>query len=351
MSKYSVDKLADGNILVGNGHRPWWFHADRHDASVLYPGAIPVADVESRLFAWHLESAPVALLVPCTLDDPEMTNVGPDGKPFKIVVQGDRQGVIRSDNGAMMGLFKSGYKIHQYREWLLETVSTILNDDLVILSAGVLGNGQVAWVKVGLTESATAGGLTYNTGLLAVTSANGTIASGYGRSNTLEVCDNTLTAGLGETKENNTRVKVKHSKYSGFRLESAREALQIIARANDEMGQFLEDMASVKVTDSDFSAVVHALNPIPADEGIAQTKAYTKHGQLNGLWLRSPMVAPVKGTAMGILQAFNTWEHHIKGVRKDTVRQERNQLEAIDGTIEASDRIVMDTMRELSILV
>ena len=84
-----------------------------------------------------------------------MTHVDDRGDPMRWTVVADRQAICRSDTHAVMGIFASGYAMHQYREWLLTTVADILDDDLSISSAGLLRSGAVAWVEVSVPESIT----------------------------------------------------------------------------------------------------------------------------------------------------------------------------------------------------
>ena len=83
---------------------------------------------------------------PADLD--RMTHLDPLGSPARWVQVDDRQAITRSDTDAVLGIFTSGYVMHQYREWLLSTVANILDDDLVISSAGLLRGGAIAWVEV-----------------------------------------------------------------------------------------------------------------------------------------------------------------------------------------------------------
>ena len=93
---------------------------------------IPIEDVERRLFHWQAESRRLAMETPAELET--MSHLSEDGQPMRWVVLEDRQAIARSDDsaGKAMGLFKSGYQMHQYREWLLTTVANILDDTLSI---------------------------------------------------------------------------------------------------------------------------------------------------------------------------------------------------------------------------
>jgi hypothetical protein len=88
------------------------------------------------------------------------------------------------------------------------------------------------------------------------------------------------------------------------------------------------------------------LCPIPNLEDSTQTavtRAENKRGAIAGLYAHDDRVAPWSGTALGVLQAFNTWEHHVNGSSKNRV--ERNVLNALSGKTEKADNKVLDTLR------
>src|SRR4051794_20181705 len=162
-----------------------------------YPGPIPVEEVKRRLFAWQAVPRRVAVEFPATVET--MTHLNDAGEPVHWVVQADRQAIAPSDRDHVMGLFKDGYTIHQYDQWLLQNVATILDDDLAISSAGLLRGGAVAWVEVSVPETITTPeGVAFRPNLLAATSFDGSIATTFKRTVTDTVCDNTRECALAE---------------------------------------------------------------------------------------------------------------------------------------------------------
>lgn len=131
MSKETISWL-NLNTLIGftdkRGHAWHYKAAEQGQESNHYTGAIPVADVERRLFNWTaVEGSIVA------------THMSVDG--VITTADPDRKAIMRSDTGAILGIFKNGYEPHQYTEWLLNTVATILDDSLSIGSTGLLKGG------------------------------------------------------------------------------------------------------------------------------------------------------------------------------------------------------------------
>jgi len=79
-----------------------------------------------------------------------------------------------------------------------------------------------------------------------------------------------------------------------------------------------------------------------------QTKALTmaekKRDELLTMWMHDERVAPWLGTAYGVLQLNNTYNHHKVATNKGTVRGERNFFQAANGDFEKSDRLILDTL-------
>lgn len=124
MSKEPLQHL-NTNVLIGNtisGDGPGTTGPRSKAAeSNHYPGPVPVADVERRLFHWQAESRRVAVEVPA--DVATMSHLGPDDRPGPLGDHPDRQAIARSDraDGSVIGIFTGGYVMHQYRSWLLDT--------------------------------------------------------------------------------------------------------------------------------------------------------------------------------------------------------------------------------------
>ena len=325
------------HTLIGftdkRGHA-WHYRADaQSDEPNHYPGAVPIDDVQRRLFGWDAGTAAVYA-----------EYFDADG--FVRLTDDARQAVVRpagafgpEDPGAILGLFKDGYSIHQFREWLLGTVGQILDDDLSIGSAGLLRAGAVAWVSVEVPETiATPEGVEFRPNLLACTSHDGSLATTFRRVVTNVVCDNTMSAALGESGQ---RIKVKHSRHSRLRLGEARQALQIVHTIADDFAAQVAELAATTVTDRQWARFLDGHVTVGA--GRSRTLAERKRDSLNRLWDHDVRVAPWRGTAWGVVQAVNTYVHHEQTVR-GMERAERNMLRAVDGGADTLDASTLETL-------
>lgn len=350
MSRETLEHL-NTNVLIGNtDHRgtAWHYRAEEQgNESNHYPGPIPVADVERRLFNWEAVSRPLAVEVPAELET--MTHLNEFDIPARWRVIEDRQAICRSDTDAVMGVFTQGYEMHQYREWLLTTVANILDDQLSISSAGLLRGGAIAWVEVSIPESITTPeGVVFRPNLLATTSFDGSIATTFKRTVTDTVCDNTREVALAEHGQH---YKVKHSRYSRAKLADARAALAMVHTLADDFAREVAELCATKVTDQQWERFLDAYvsrfdnSGLPL-RGRALTVADKKRDTLQRLWRHDHRVAPWTGTAHGVVQAVNTHAHH-EGVVRGSTRAERNMLKTVVGDFGKLDRNTLSTLTKV----
>jgi phage/plasmid-like protein (TIGR03299 family) len=333
MSKETLAWL-NNNVLVGmtdkRGHA-WHYKASEQGAeSNHYAGFVPVADVKRRLFHWTADARPIGVSIP---------TITPSGVSEEWTTIDGRKAIVRSDTGAVLGIFGEGYQPHQYAEWLLGTVGTILSGEINITSAGLLKGGAVGWVECSVPDNVhTPEGVTFRPNILAGTSLDGSVATFFKRTITETVCDNTLSIARAESS---TTYRVKHTRHSGFKLADAREALDIIWQSADDFADAVAQLCATDVTDRQWSAFLDGFAPVKDARGIALegrslTMAENKRETMGKLWNHDERVSPWRGTAFGVIQAANTYQHH-EAIVRGTSRVERNLLNAIDGTTEKND--------------
>jgi phage/plasmid-like protein (TIGR03299 family) len=285
--------------------------------------------VKRRLFGWE----PVEGTVETTY------KVGSD------LVRGidrTRKSVVRPDTGEVLGVFKRGFKIHEYKQWLVTNVESILDDELSIGSAGLLKGGALAWVQVEIPETCTTPeGVAFRPFLSAATSLDGSLSSTYQTGAQLIVCDNTLSAALAERDA--LRLKIKHSSRSLGRISEVRDALGIIHQVADSFEAQVASLCDTSVSDTQWAEFLDAYAPVPEQPGRGRTIAERKRAELDALWRDDPRAAPWHGTAFGVLQAVNTHVHHVQSVR-GAHRAERNMHRAITGGVDELDHATVDAL-------
>jgi hypothetical protein len=157
--------------------------------------------------------------------------------------------------------------------------------------------------------------------------------------NTVVVCDNTLSLGLAE-KTGTSRTR--HSKHSGFKVQNVRDAIGVVHTMADSIMLEIEALASISVSDKQFFDIVNRLVPIAemgSTTNSARTKLGNKQDAIYDLYSKNPMVAPWTGTKLGVIQAFNTYAHHMSGTDKN--RAQRNLSNAVMGKTDDADSEVL----------
>ena len=81
-------------------------------------------------------------------------------------------------------------------------------------------------------------------------------------------------------------------------------------------------------------------------KGRGLTLAEKKRDNLERLYRHDCRVAPWAGTAHGVVQAVNTYEHHESTVR-GVQRPERNMLRAITGDFGKLDRLTLSRLNSV----
>lgn len=342
MSKESFEWL-NQNVLVGFTEKrgnAWHYRAsEQGDESNHYPGAIPQDDVLRRLFSWHATERPLIIPKLAEKNDGEWVWDSEDGE---LILDNNYKVIVRDDTHDILGIFKDSYVGHQYDEWLLNQVSQILDDDLQIGSAGLLRNGARAWLSVEVPDNiVTPEGVEFRPHLLSSTSFDGSLATTYKRCIQIVVCDNTLEAGLSEKGQ---MFKVRHSKYSGMRLNDARDALAIVHNMADDFSAQISEWTAEKVSDEEFDKFLNTLIEVPEEDGKGKTRAENTHSELRGMYKSDQRCAPWYGTAFGVIQTMNTYTQQVSTVRGDRTRAERNMDNVLSGTFASKDADVLKAL-------
>lgn len=339
MSKETMSHL-NTQVLIGFTDQrgtAWHYKKDEQGAEPNhYPAAIPVADVQRRLFSWKAKAVDMWVDVPTSLKD----QLGP------MVAVPNRQAIVRDDNWQVLGVPSKAYQPHQYDEWLLKQVANLLDDDLSIGSAGLLKGGAIAWVQVEMADSWKVADVEFRPHLLATTSFNGEIATLYKRTCTVVVCDNTRAQAL---REKGQEFRVKHTSQSLLRLSDARDALQIVHSIGDDFAAEIETLMGVKVSDQKFDRFLSLLAPSDDRESKqSQTRNENLRNSLRQMWQTDIRCAPFRGTAFGAVQTVNTWRQHIKPTRAGRSLIERTMMDTMTGVTELEDRKVAEMVMAIA---
>lgn len=368
-------------VLVGNcANRPAAWHNDpelrrrKGWADNHFDKYIDMPTVIARLFDWEAQAVPKANLVPC--DKKDANFFGPQGQPFKVMVTGTwrkkpatdgesvddyeylglEQGIIRSDNKAHLATHGPGYKIHEYKEWLLGLQAKVIGQqDLSILGAGLLRNGLQAYVQVALPETVhdSSTGLQFVPFMMVATSLDGSMPTTISRQSLYVVCDNTRDMALRQAGNSGLIYTAKHTARSldWERIEEVRNAMKILVKTAKDIVAEHKELAAVKVTRNQAIKVMDVILPLPKRDEATERKvgrAKTRREAFWGTYTRDPMCSDYKGTALGLLHAFNThWTRKRQLNGDDFYRFQKNMDATIRGQVNKFDRQVISVMADV----
>lgn len=287
-----------------------------------------LAEVRKGLFNWDAVEAP-------------LTATSPNG----ITPIDSHKAIVRSDNGGVVGIVGAGYQVHSYQEWLTDNLANIVDDkDVIVQSAGLLNSGSRAWVQIAPNSEPKdmGGGFKVSPFILAGTSLDGSTATIYKRNAIAIVCQNTYAASMSGKPD----VRIKHTRNSAFKIQSAREALDVMLGIQDEFESEVQAMLATEITDKRFEEIVtEFLGGKPEVKEGESTRGATifdrKFEDITSLWRNDIRVAQWRGTGLGAMQAFSTYQQHVADVRGAT-RAERNADRLLSGAADRFDATVRD---------
>lgn len=334
MSRETITHLNQQTLIGYTDKRgtAWHYRADEQGAEPNhYTGPIPTEDVRRRLFNWKALEGQITA-----------TALTQDG--VLTTTAEDRKAIMRSDTGAILGVFKSGYQVHDYDQWLIQNVENLLDADLHIGSAGLLKGGAVAWVQVEMDDTLETEGVQFRPFLTAATSLDGSLASTYQVGAQVVVCDNTLSVALGADSAH--RVRVRHSAKSLGRINDVRAALNIVHHTAEAFTEQVDRLTRVEVTDQQWAKFLGEHFQASGDSKRSQTITERKRAEVDHFYSEHPWVAPWKGTGWGVLSAINTWTHHGQDVRGAS-RAERNMERAVKGQVAQVDAGALSSLEKV----
>lgn len=348
MSRETIEWL-NTNVLIGFTDKrgtAWHYKASAQgEEPNHYPGAIPVGDVKRRLFNWRpIEVTPTLTFVKDQEWDEETQTAS---RSAMVINDTTHKAIVHPVTNEVFQYASAKYQLHHYDEWLLDTVSQILDSDLSIGSAGLLEGGGLAWVQVEMPETITTPeGVKHRPWLAATTAHNGSTATTYKKGTTDIVCDNTRTAFFMNKGES---LRVKHTANSVGRLAEVRDALAIVHTAGDEFNAYVKELCEQDVTERQWGRFLteQYAPEFPHFTDREKTFVTKRREQLDDLYHFDNRVSPWQGTAYGVVQAVNTYVHHHQTVRGRS-RAERNMLMTLRGDFDRVDNTALSMLEAVT---
>lgn len=383
MSEFTIEHLAD-NVRIGDKIRPWWDPTGKFTGS-LFAGSVPEEEVRAIL-DWTPEEVPVytrcesqdaadaaeLFTILAAVQSGEMTGetvqalvkaLGFEEVPNRKAIKGRRGTVLHIPTGDADNR-RRGYVAHPYYETLVEKglgrLVAEADSPLYYGTVGCLGDGKYGWVQVRPPEGMTSrSGMDLLPWIGGMSTLTGQMSTTFAQMTTTMVCDNTFRAGVNEAArravEANRRaksgqaaedtatgvLKIRHTAGSVDLLRNIGDALGLMWESTLDLSEELDLYADVTVSDEQFTGTLDLLAPVtPEMSKVSTTKAEKKRAEITSLYRRDIRVAPWNGTALGVLQAFNTWHQHNQTVR-NVSRDHRRILNTMGGEYSKVDGAVI----------
>lgn len=209
-------------------------------------------------------------------------------------------------------------------QYVLHTPEQVftLGEDIIeqghpLSALGSINGGRRAFAAYAL-DGITIGGFDQiDMFLNALTDFTGGGATIYRVSGIRTVCANTFNAVMRQYELPTHKVRHTGAELSN-RLDETRRALDIGWTAMQEFEREANAFLARETTASEFDAIVAALIPTPDDLGDrAKANRLEEREQVRHLYEDSDTVAPIRGTAWGILNAFTEWADWQSGQYTD----------------------------------
>lgn len=235
--------------------------------------------------------------------------------PGRVVTYRTDTGTVLSNNTV-----SEGFTVVQNRDAFAFGDNILDEGGANVETAGSLFEGRLVFVSFELPDSIHVEGdeSEYRLFLL--------ISNGHDGKNALRasvtvervVCRNTLRIAHKRAISSWT---MKHTSGLEGRLAQAKQALGITHRYAETFAESASDLVSKTLAERQVDAILQDIYPLTekqaerVDEKGEEAFAKVTAGKVRAVYHESPTVAPVKGTAYGILQAVTEYEDHIKVYR------------------------------------
>lgn len=370
MSKETLETL-NRLVLVGNcANRPAAWHNDPKLRARMgwannhFDDFVPMSEVVSRLFDWEALAVPKANLIP--VDKKDANWFDKDGRPFRIEMTGGyhtsphsgleeyhgEKGIVRSNDFSHMATHGASYRIHDYKQWLLNLQQEIIGDELKILGAGLLRNGLQAYVQIALPEKIhdDTTGIEFLPYMMAATSLDGSMPTTFTRQGLYVVCDNTRDMALRQSERSGMIYTAKHTARSldMSKIKVLRNSLSLLVKSAEDMAAENRELAAIKVTRSKWIKIIDIIEPLPKPEEATPTKvtrAQKRRELLDATYSYDPMCALYKGTGLGVVHSVNTYWTHYRQVNGE--RWDANMNGVIRGTTKSVDIQTVSAMAQV----
>lgn len=184
-------------------------------------------------------------------------------------------------------------------------------------TAGSLFGGKKVWLTARIGDFARICGEDYNIYLLISTTHDGSRAFTAATTFIRVVCNNTETFAMQAAK---TKWSLHHKQTLEGKVDEARNALKLTAKATDAFQDEVERMIEIQVTKDQFNAIITAEGFLPEQKNQKQKNI----DALMNVFENEPTIVDtdINGTGWGAFNAVTYWVDHVKPSRSLDARMQ-----------------------------
>lgn len=247
---------------------------------------------------------------------------------------------IRDTDDRVLGVVTDKYQVVQNHEAFAFT-EELLGHGIRYETAGMLQDGRKTWILAKMPQRYQMSGDWIEPYLVFYNSHDGSGSLKVALTPIRVTCQNTLNLALRRAKRN---WSTKHTGDIRQKLEDARETLFRAEQYMDELGNEMNYLASIRVSDREAEEFIKELIALPKNATKAQEKNTEKLRQdLRTRYLLAPDLSELPGTGYRLINAVSDFATHTKPLRQTPNHQENLFARTIDGhpLIDRAHRMIL----------
>lgn len=272
-----------------------------------------------------------------------------DGQPAELP---DKFATVYEDNpGLILGIVGSRYTVVQSATAFRAIDRWLADGRVKYEAAGALDEGRKVFILVRIDEDFLIGGVDPITPYALVTNSHdGSSGLGVKLVSTRVVCQNTLNISLREKGE---RIGIRHTASAEANIESAAEALGLVARQQAETMQRFEQLAQMNAGQSLVEQVVELVAPDPVKIKVSLTerqrnRANRRHESFMTFLQHAADVPTIEvaggiDNRWGLFNLATEWAEWVDPT-KSAQPLERRMVGSLDGSVSDARQRVYDLL-------
>lgn len=247
---------------------------------------------------------------------------------------------IRDTDGRVLGVVTDKYQVVQNHEAFAFT-EELLGHGIRYETAGMLQDGRKTWILAKMPQRYQMSGDWIEPYLVFYNSHDGSGSLKVALTPIRVTCQNTLNLALRRAKRS---WSTKHTGDIRQKLEDARETLFRAEQYMDELGNEMNYLASIRISDREAEEFVKELIALPKNATKTQEKNTEKLREgLRARYLLAPDLSELPGTGYRLINAVSDFATHTKPLRQTPNHQENLFARTIDGhpLIDRAHRMIL----------